>query len=128
MFGAPGPTPDVIAMTEAKTRAAVAKIRARGGDVIFVRPPSAPRLRALEERGLPRAKGWDSLLAFARVKGVHADQLPAAQGLVIPELSHLSRACASVFTDAYVRALATMTPRIALRPDAPPVLTPASCR
>jgi len=49
------------------------------------------------------------------------------QGLEIPELSHLSRTCAKVFTDAYVRALAKRTTRLPLRADAPASLTPNDC-
>lgn len=127
IYSFPGPKPDVIAMTEAKTKAAVAKIRARGGDVIFVRPPSAPRLRAMEDARLPRAEGWDKLLVAAGVQGIHADDLPSARGLALPELSHLSRACAPVFTDVYVRALVKITPRLHLSREAPPELSPAAC-
>jgi len=96
----------VIAMTLNKTRIAVAKIRAHGGEVIFVRPPSAPELRRHEDERLPRARGWNALLAAAKVQGIHADDVPAMKGLLIPEYSHLSRGCAAVFTDAYVRQLA----------------------
>jgi hypothetical protein len=46
---------------------------------------------------------------------------------VIPEYSHLSRACATVFTDAYVRGLAKLTPRLTLSAAAPPSLSPADC-
>ncbi len=117
----------IIDQTVARTRAAVASIRARGGEVVFVRPPDAPQLRVNEEKELPRARGWEALLAAVPAKGVHFDDLPAAQGLTTPEWSHLSRACAVVFTDAYVRRLAQLTPRIALRADAPPPLTAADC-
>ena len=117
----------VIAMTLSKSAAAVAKIRARGGDVVFLRPPSTRELRINEEPQLPRAKGWDALLAATNAKGVHFDDLPAAQNLVLPEYSHLTAACATVYTDAYVRALARLTPRIKLRADAPPPLQPADC-
>ncbi len=118
---------DVIARTLAMTTEAVAKIRARGGEVVFVHPPSAARLRVFEERRLARSRGWDPLLAAATVQGIHADDVPAMQGLVFPEDSHLSRACATVFTDAYVRRLATLTDRIALHPDAPTTLSAADC-
>jgi hypothetical protein len=127
-FRGPMVSRTVIASTQARTRVAVAKIRARGGDVIFVRPPSAPPLRVNEDRRLPRSKGFDALLAAAGAKGIHVDDLPNAQGLVLPEWSHLSRACARVFTDAYVRRLTTLTPRLRLKEDAPPPLTPADCR
>jgi hypothetical protein len=120
-------TDDVIARTQAVTRDAVAKIRARGGDVVFVRPPSAPALRAVEDKRLPRTRGWDALLAAADVRGIHADDDAAMQGLVLPENSHLSRACSTVFTDAYVRRLATLTDRVVLRAAAPAPLTAADC-
>ncbi|GAA4725007.1 hypothetical protein H9L13_12530 [Sphingomonas lutea] len=42
-------------------------------------------------------------------------------------VSHLSRKCATVFTDAYVRRLAALTPRISLRANAPPPLTRVDC-
>ncbi|MDO7842907.1 hypothetical protein [Sphingomonas immobilis] len=121
------PDAKVIAHTLAKTRADVAAIRARGGEVVFVRPPSAPALRAVEDSLLPRAKGWAPLLKAANVRGVHADDLPAIKGIAIPELSHISAACQGVFTDAYVRALTALTPRLRLRADAPPPLTSANC-
>jgi hypothetical protein len=110
-----------------RTKIAVDKIRARGGDVVFVRPPSAPELRAVEDKHLPRAKGWDALLAYTHTNGIHIDDLPAAQNLTLPEESHLSRACATVFTDAYTRALAHRTLLLHLKPDAPPALSTPDC-
>ncbi len=116
-----------IATVQARTRAALAKIRARGGDVIFVRPPDAIQLRVNEEHRIPKAKGWTALLAAVHAKGVHIDDLPQAQGLIVPEWSHLTRACATVFTDAYVRRLTVLTGRLTLRPDAPAALSSADC-
>jgi len=120
-------TPELIAKGHARARAAVDAIRARGGEVVFVRPPSAPELRVNEEAQVPRAKGWDALLANTKSAGVHIDDLSAAQGLTLPEWSHLNRQCATVFTDAYVRRLAELTPRLKLRPDAPAPLNRANC-
>ncbi len=127
MFAGPAPPDDAIARAQTATRKAVATIRARGGAVVFLRPPSSAELRALEDKRLPRTKGWDPLLLAADVQGVHFDDFPAMQGLDIPEFSHLSRACAKVFTDAYVRAIADRIPRLPLRPDAPTALSPADC-
>jgi len=121
------PKPDMIAKVIVRTRTAVAKIRARGGEVVFVRPPSAEPLRALEQKNLPRAKGWDALLRATPARGVHFEDMPDAQGLILPEISHLSRPCAVVFTDVYVRALAGITPRIAISPSAPPALHRDRC-
>jgi hypothetical protein len=120
-------TPQLIAKNHARAKAAVDKIRARGGEVVFVRPPSTVELRVNEEAQVPKAKGWDVLLRNTRSVGVHFDDLPEAQNLDLPEYSHLTRACATVFTDAYVRRFAQLTPRLRLRTDAPPPLTRAHC-
>ncbi|HEX6661576.1 MAG TPA: hypothetical protein VF067_06890 [Sphingomicrobium sp.] len=119
--------PRVIARVNARSAEAVRRIRARGGDVIFIRPPSSPELRVHEEARVPKAKAWEGLLAAADAQGIHADDLPQAQKLVLPEWSHLTRECARVFTDAYVRRLTELTPRLKLRADAPPPLTRADC-
>ena len=111
----------------ARSAEAVRRIRAHGGDVIFIRPPSAPELRVNEDKSLPRKLGWDRLLVGANAKGIHIDDLPQAQNLVLPEYSHLSRKCAAVFTDAYVRRLVELTPRLKLRAGAPPPLSRADC-
>ncbi|MCU1248030.1 MAG: hypothetical protein JWQ49_1059 [Edaphobacter sp.] len=110
-----------------RTKIAVDKIRARGGDVVFVRPSSAPDLRAVEDKHLPRAKGWDALLAYTYTNGIHIDDLPAAKNLTLPDSSHLTRACATVFTDAYIRSLADRTPLLHLKPNAPPALSTQNC-
>ena len=121
-------TPQLIAKGHARAVKAVAAIRARGGEVVFVRPPSAVQLRVNEEAQLPKTKGWDALLRNTQAVGVHNDDLPAeVQNLTMPEWSHLNRACATVFTDAYVRRLASLTPRLTLKKDAPPPLTRDDC-
>ena len=120
-------TPQLIAKGHARAKSAVDAIRARGGEVVFVRPPSAPELRINEEAQLPKVKGWDPLLRHTRSVGIHIDDMPEAQGLTLPEWSHLNRACATVFTDAYVRRLAQQTPRLKLRSKAPPPLDRADC-
>jgi hypothetical protein len=124
---APQVSAATILSTIERTRIAVSKVRARGGDVVFVRPPSAPELRVYEEETVPRTRGWDQLLERADVRGVHFADDPAMQRLWLPEYSHLSRACATVFTDAYVRAVAKLTPRLTMSPAVPPPLSPAVC-
>ena len=121
-------TPQLIAKGHARAKTAVETIRARGGEVVFVRPPSAPQLRVNEEAQVPKAKGWDKLIANTQSVGVHMDDLPpSVQNLTLPEWSHLNRKCSTVFTDAYVRRLAALTPRVKLRADAPRELTRADC-
>ena len=111
----------------ARSAEAVRRIRARGGDVIFIRPPSAPELRVNEQQRIPKTLGWDRLLVGANAKGIHFDDLPQAQNLELPEYSHLSRKCAAVFTDAYVRRLVQLTPRLKLQANAPPPLDRSYC-
>ena len=110
-----------------RSNIAVDKIRAHGGDVVFLRPPSSPDIRAIEDRHLPRARGWDALLAYTHTRGTHADDLPMAQNLVLPEGSHLTQACATVFTDAYIRSVAQQTPLLRLKRDLPPELSTHYC-
>ncbi|MFL6721319.1 MAG: hypothetical protein ACJ8FT_05890 [Sphingomonas sp.] len=126
-FDGPNIPPQLADKVIARSAEAVRRIRARGGDVIFIRPPSAPQLRVNEQRRMPRKLGWDRLLVGANAKGIHFDDLPQAHNLVLPEYSHLSRECAAVFTDAYVRRLVQLTPRLKLRADAPPPLSRADC-
>jgi hypothetical protein len=127
LFKGPPIPPFIARAVVERSAEAVRRIRARGGDVIFIRPPSAPELRAVEDKRLPRSEGWDQLLRASQAKGIHADDLAQAQNLVIPEWSHLSRKCAAVFTDAYVRRLVELTGRLKLRADAPPALSRADC-
>lgn len=80
--------------------AAVAKLRARGVRVVFVRMPSAGPLLDNERRNLPRESTWDVLLARTGVPGIHFEDHPALQGYDLPEFSHLSPPEADRFTAA----------------------------
>lgn len=84
---------------------AVAKLRARGVEVVFVRAPSAGDWLKAEEHGFPRAENWDVLLARSGARGIHFRDYRELQGLTIPEWSHLSEADAEKFTEALCRIL-----------------------
>jgi hypothetical protein len=127
-FASPVPLDDKgIQAVLVRSKIAIDKIRARGGDVVFLRPPSAPDLRQVEESHIARQRGWNALLAYTHTSGVHADDLPTVQHLTLPESSHLTHACATVFTDAYIRSVTALTPKLSLRPDAPPALSTRDC-
>jgi hypothetical protein len=98
------PPPDELKKTigEQIARAArvVAKLRARGVQVLFVRMPSAGEYLAYENRLFPRAKTWDALLAATGAPGIHFEDYPQLQGYYLPEWSHMIQAEGERFTAA----------------------------
>jgi hypothetical protein len=81
----------------AEVAANVAKIRARGGNVVFVFHPQGGFLAAGETH-LPRAVFWDGLLARSGTVGVRYDDYPQLQGFRTPEFSHMHPRDAEVYT------------------------------
>jgi hypothetical protein len=112
MSGRPRPpvATEQIARVCEETRLNVQKIRARGGEVIFIRPPSGGDFYERELRNVPRSTTWDRLLEETGAFGIHFEDHPAMQGLEIPEWSHLSGASATRFTRAYVDVLTREMP------------------
>lgn len=94
----------------------IEKIRARGGEVAFVRCPSAGLYYESENWAAPRAKTWDPLLARTGSVGVHFEDDPEMRNVEVPEWSHVSPADSPVFTRAYVRALARELPWLVRKP------------
>jgi hypothetical protein len=70
--------------------AAVQKLRARGGKIVFVRLPHTGELKTLEDRDTPRAQTWDPLLKGTASPGISYDDYPELSGFDCPEWSHLS--------------------------------------
>jgi hypothetical protein len=103
--GRPPPGDDLIARVCADVRASVVKIRARGGDVAFIRPPSTGAYYEREQRRVPRARSWDRLLRESGAFGIHFEDFPEMQDLELPELSHLSRDAAARYTRIYAGVL-----------------------
>lgn len=103
-------TTDQVQKAIERTKAAVARIRARGGDVVFLRPPSDGRVIINEERRLPRATTWDRLLGETAAYGFHFQDDPAAAAMHCPEWSHLNARDATVFTRIYVSAFLSHVP------------------
>lgn len=82
----------------ARTVASVKKIRARGGNVIFVRYPSSGPVRELESQLTPRNRYWDRLIAEAAIPGIHFEDYDTLKDFKCPEGGHLSRADRYEFT------------------------------
>lgn len=89
----------------ADTRRDVEAIRARGGDVVFLRPPSSGKLAAIESTKFPRESVWERLLAGTQARGFHYADHAETRGVTCVEESHLSRADAAAFTRAYAAFL-----------------------
>ena len=77
---------------------AVAKIRARGGKIVFVRFPHSGGLKELEDRTTPRDQTWDPLLKMTGAPGIYYSDFPDLAGFTCPEWSHLSAGDSVEFT------------------------------
>ena len=105
----PGVTPEMARQNAERqlerATAAVAKLKARGVQVIFVRPPSDGEFLEAENKGFPRERTWNVLLERTGAPGIHFEDYPELQGLTLPEWSHLSAADADIFTERLCRIL-----------------------
>jgi hypothetical protein len=81
------------------------KIKARGGQVLFVRTPSSAWYLEGEQKLFPRQKYWDRLLKFTNCPGIHFKDHPATDHFICPEWSHLAPKDAVIFTENLVRIL-----------------------
>lgn len=114
-FALPPVTPEVLDAVIADAVRDVRRIRARGGEVVFIRPPSDGALLAAERKRLSKADGWDRLLRETGAFGIHWEDHAAMQGLDVPEWSHLTRESATRFTRAYVDVLRREVPWLRTR-------------
>jgi hypothetical protein len=73
-----------------RIRVAVDKVRARGGRVVFVRPPSTGQVRELEKQFSPREQTWDLMLQVTGAPGIHFEDHPELAAFDCPEWSHLT--------------------------------------
>ncbi len=84
------------------TIAAVQKLRARGGKVVFVRFPVTGELKKLEDAATPRARTWEPLLQQTAAPGIYFEDFPELSGFDCPEWSHLSAGDSVEFTKRLV--------------------------
>jgi len=102
----PTPVPqDIVERVMDEATADVAKIRARGGEVVWIRPPSSGLILERERSRYPRAQVWDRLLRETGSWGWYFEDDPAMRERTLPDWSHLARADRVPFTEAYVRAM-----------------------
>jgi hypothetical protein len=111
-FNDPPPTPEQAIDNKKtldeqirRTDEAVARLRARGIPLIFVRDPSAGAYLDHEDRDFPRQSSWDVLIEKTGAAGIHFQDYPQLQGYDLPEWSHMSRTAAERYTEALYRIM-----------------------
>jgi hypothetical protein len=93
--GVGGDTLENILMS---VRQSIEKIRARGGQVIFVRTPDSGPLKKASRLSYPRNLYWNRLLLQTHCEGIHFEDYPETANYICPEWSHLSSADAIKYT------------------------------
>ena len=81
-----------------RTREAVARIRGRGGRVVFIRCPSSDGVRDIENKFAPRVAFWDRLIESSGTLGIHFEDYPELREFRCPEWSHLTSEDATEFS------------------------------
>ena len=84
------------------TKAAVDKLRSRGGKIVFVRLPVTGDLKKLEDEQTPRSATWDRLLKETGAPGIYFEDFPELAKFDCPEWSHLSAGDSVEFTKRLV--------------------------
>jgi len=95
--GAVGDEADVVA-TFARLEDAATAIRARGGEVVFVRLPVHGDLRASEQDRYPRVLYWDRFVAATAATTIHFSDHPDLAQHEPPDGSHLDLSQTAGFT------------------------------
>ena len=88
-----------------KIKTDIEKITARGGKVLFVRPPSTGGYWSTEQVVYPREKYWDAMLAYTKTPGIHFKDYPETSDFICPEWSHLTPEDAITYTRSFIRTL-----------------------
>tara|TARA_Y100001968_G_scaffold321975_1_gene357295 strand:+ start:424 stop:1506 length:1083 start_codon:yes stop_codon:yes gene_type:complete len=88
-----------------KYATAARTIRARGGNVIFVRLPSDGWVGGFEDEHYPRQDCYDRLIERTGCFGVHYLDYPILRDLKCVEESHLSEPSGQIFTEEFVKIL-----------------------
>jgi hypothetical protein len=102
---APPPKVDPVPGIIQDVVVAVDSIRARGGDVVFIRTPSGGPMWIGEQHAFPRAKCWDPLLAATHSNGIYFLDHPEMAHFICPEWSHLKPTDAIAYTKALIPLL-----------------------
>ena len=103
--GMPPPSPGMIDTLFMTVKSSVDKIKARGGQVIFVRTPASGPMYQGELKAFPREKFWQRLLNMTDCRGIYFADYPSTAHFDCPEWSHLTPADAVIYTKELIRIL-----------------------
>lgn len=104
------PRPAELEALLAHVASLVERIRARGGEVVFVRMVSSGSVRNIEDTRYPRERYWDRLLQRTGGKGITFEDVPALSRFECPEGSHLDYRSAPEYTRLLARELLREAP------------------
>jgi hypothetical protein len=101
----PGRTWPTITKDATDVAALVQRLRARGGDVVFLRAPSTGLRWIREEELHPKIGNWDRFARMASAVCIHFQDAPEMRALNAPDGSHLDYRDSPQFTRALVARL-----------------------
>jgi len=101
----PPPKDNPVPVVLQKAKHAVDKIRARGGDVLFIRTPSSGYFWEKEQLLFKKERFWNPLIVTTHCKGIYFTDYPTINQFKCIEWSHLSPAQAVVFTTEFIKLL-----------------------
>jgi len=84
---------------------AVDPIRARGGNVVYLRMPTCDERWAADEIAAPKAQFWDRLAARTHAVTIHFRDEPALRDFACPDTSHIASKDGPRFTRAVLEIL-----------------------
>jgi hypothetical protein len=100
---------DTLSNIIRSVKQSVDKIRARGGNVLFMRMPSSDPVWATEQLTHPRKLYWDRLLRETQTDGIHFTDYPELSKYVCPDWSHLYPADTKTFTPDLIKIIEKKT-------------------
>jgi hypothetical protein len=99
------PTPEAWLQSALRAEDYVTAIQQRGGRVAFIRFPTSGRHYQREQLALAREDFWDVFAAETEATSIYFEDYPELSDFTCPDLSHLDRREAPLFTLALIRIL-----------------------
>jgi len=104
-----GVSGDTLTQIFADVKQSVGKIKARGGNVFFLRMPSTGPVWVAEQACYPRKLYWDRLLQETKTDGIHFTDYASLSKYTCPDWSHLTPGDARIFTNDLIKVLEEKT-------------------